>query len=445
MRLTTLGSPATKPPCAAPDAHVYRRWVVAGTAIGALGGGLAGAWLLAGGALGLPSAPGLLQLHAHLQLLGCFGLVTLGLALHLAPRLAGGPLPSLRAQRAGFLLLLASLALRTALLLVLPYAPAKLSAVLAFAAAAAELSGAATMGWLLERTIAGGARAASPLGHLTRLGMVGLVAGALVDAYGLAVLPWSTFASLDPRFTAASQALFAWSFLLPWTFGVSSRTAPTVLGVEAIRPRLLLAAGLLVVASGYAGAVVALFPDRVPELQARLPDGLRGVGFLLAFLAISPLRRGTHASLVEPWAPRAIRLAWLSLAASAALHLVVLFEGPWALQGRAPDLARHTALLGFVATLVFSLGTRMLPTFEASPLVLPWLRPVVPALLFASLLVRAALPFAPATRYGVTAGVAGLLGWLAMIGLFAALGGTVLKAARTTRPERLSLASSEPV
>ncbi len=444
MRLITLGRPPTAPPCAGPAGGVFRPWIVAGTAIGAFGGGAAGAWLLAGGALGLPAAPGLLQLHAHLQLLGAFGFVTLGLALHLAPRLAGGPLPSVPWQRRGFALLLASLALRSALLLGWPHVPALLSAALALLSAAAELAGAATMGWLLERTIARGERASTPLGHLTRLGMTGLVGGAGLDALALAMLPFGPLATLDPRFTAASHALLAWGFLLPWTFGISSRTAPSLLGVEAISPRALLLAGGLVIASAWTGALVALLPDRLPDPIGRLPELLRGVGLLLATASIGPWRRGRHASIAEPWAPRAVRLAWAQLARSGALCVGIVALGPWAVAGKLPDLARHAALLGFVATLVFALGTRMIPTFEATKLFAPWLRPVVPALLLGSVLTRLASPVAPAALHGPLAAGSGLLGWLAMAGLFVALGGTVLRAIAAPRPERLSLASSEP-
>jgi hypothetical protein len=154
----------------------------------------------------------------------------------------------------------------------------------------------------------------------------------------------------DQRFVTVAT----WGFLVPFVWGFSARWLPVFLGLRSMHPRLLLAApaanglGIVICLLGgiragspflVAGAVCAVLALRLYEPTARLPKV-----------------RGVHASF-----PFFIRIAYLWLLAAA-------FLGLWAASlGFAPGIwgaSRHALTVGFLSTMVFSIGSRVLPAFS---------------------------------------------------------------------------------
>lgn len=153
----------------------------------------------------------------------------------------------------------------------------------------------------------------------------------------------------DQRYLIVST----WGFLVPMVWGFSSRWLTVFMGLRPLRGSLLLvAAGLNTV------GVVAGFFERFMAAGVLLL-----VGAVTAIVAIRFFERPAKPAKtinVHGSFPIFIRIAygWLLIAA-------VL--GLWASRaGEAPGIwgaSRHALTVGFIATMVFSIGQRILPSF----------------------------------------------------------------------------------
>ena len=156
--------------------------------------------------------------------------------------------------------------------------------------------------------------------------------------------------SFDQRFLV----LMAWGFMVPFIWGFSARWLPTFLG---LRPAwesgllLMVAADLAGVALAWAG----LFRTAVILLLAAAVISLLALKVILP--AIRPAKiQGVHGSF-----PYFVRLAYAWLIIAALLGVWAAFahdaEGIW-------GASRHALTVGFVATMVFAIGQRVLPAFS---------------------------------------------------------------------------------
>jgi uncharacterized protein involved in response to NO len=160
--------------------------------------------------------------------------------------------------------------------------------------------------------------------------------------------------SLPPDFDQRFLVLQTWGFLVPFVWGFSAKWLPVFLGLPLIYGHVLLAAvglnsagvlgalaGLIVVAAVLllAGIVLAAYALRLFELPPR-PAKIKGV----------------HASF-----PIFVRLAygWALVAASLGIWAasVANSHGIW-------GASRHALTVGFLATMVFAVGQRVLPAFS---------------------------------------------------------------------------------
>lgn len=149
------------------------------------------------------------------------------------------------------------------------------------------------------------------------------------------------------------SVMAAWGFLVPAIWGFSARWLPTFLGLNQPRMKLLFAAlGLVWVALtatwlGYSVAGAVLFP----------------MAALCAVVGLEVFRRpvqpakitGVHSSF-----PVFVRIAyvWLLIASGLWLYAALADRsgGIW-------GAARHALTVGFISTMVFSIGQRILPAF----------------------------------------------------------------------------------
>jgi uncharacterized protein involved in response to NO len=157
-------------------------------------------------------------------------------------------------------------------------------------------------------------------------------------------------ADFDQRFLV----LQTWGFLVPFVWGFSAKWLPVFLGLRPVRGRLLLlavglnAAGVLIALAGWmmvaslvlvTGLVTAVYALRLLEPTAR-PAKVKGV----------------HRSF-----PVFVRLAytWAFIAASLGIWAASVQNslGIW-------GASRHALTVGFLATMVFAIGQRVLPAFS---------------------------------------------------------------------------------
>ncbi len=144
-----------------------------------------------------------------------------------------------------------------------------------------------------------------------------------------------------------------WGFLVPVIWGFSSRWMPVFLGLQRQRKSIFVGA-LAINASGVVSALMGWFLSSTFCMTGGTAASIIALR-LWEPTAQPPKIRGIHSSFTI-----FIRLAfgWLLMAAFLAL---------WAALNRGPGIwgaSRHALTVGFIATMIFSVGPRVLPAFS---------------------------------------------------------------------------------
>jgi len=298
-------------------------------------------------------SPAWLQAHGHAQVFGWIGSFILGIGFYSVPKLRGRAKAAFAAAWACWAMWTLGVALRwfanvyawhwRALL--------PLSAVLELAAfalffhAVSQHRPQTSNKSRLELWVWVVISASVGLAFVLVANLAGCLGGAL---YG-------TDPAFAPRFDQAYLALMAWGFLAPFVWGFSAKWLPVFLGLEPLRPALL----LMAVVVNFVGVLLAFM-------------GWRGVATQLfvagAVLAITALRifersrkeaktRGVHSSF-----PFFVRAAYLWLLVAALLGAAA---ARWDVSGGIWGASRHALTVGFIAVMVLCVGQRVLPAFAA--------------------------------------------------------------------------------
>jgi uncharacterized protein involved in response to NO len=159
---------------------------------------------------------------------------------------------------------------------------------------------------------------------------------------------------LPPDFDQRFLVLQTWGFLVPFVWGFSAKWLPVFLGLRPVRGRVL----LLAVAVNSAGVIAAMAG------WMRLAVFLLLGGIVVAIWALRFFERtqqpakvkGVHTSF-----PVFVRLAYVWAMVAAALGIWASWvedsHGIW-------GASRHALTVGFLATMVFCVGQRVLPAFS---------------------------------------------------------------------------------
>lgn len=164
--------------------------------------------------------------------------------------------------------------------------------------------------------------------------------------------------SSSPAFAAAFNqrflVLMTWGFMVPFVWGFSARWLSTFVGLSTMCDRGL----MLMVAVNTAGVLAAMFSfTRAAVVLFLVACVMSLVAIRVIFRSRQPAKiLGVHVSF-----PYFVRLAYAWLIVSAAL-------GIWAAFARYPEgiwgASRHALTVGFVATMIFAIGSRILPAFS---------------------------------------------------------------------------------
>lgn len=159
---------------------------------------------------------------------------------------------------------------------------------------------------------------------------------------------------LATQFDQRFLVLETWGFLVPFVWGFSAKWLPVFLGLRPVRGRVL----LLAVAVNSAGVIAAM----VGWMRSAALFLL--VGTIVAVWALRFLEhtqqpakvKGVHASF-----PVFVRVAYVWAIIAAALGIwASSVEGSHGIWGA----SRHALTVGFLATMVFCVGQRILPAFS---------------------------------------------------------------------------------
>jgi hypothetical protein len=147
-------------------------------------------------------------------------------------------------------------------------------------------------------------------------------------------------------------ALPTWGFLVPTVWGFNARWMPTFLGLRAPRATPLYAALL----TAWAAVAIMLYGHALYATMFLPVSAVLAVSALGIFeQPVQPKLNGVHHSF-----PVFIRIAYLWLLAASLLSVAA------ALTDRAGGVwgaSRHALTVGFLATMVFSIGPKILPAF----------------------------------------------------------------------------------
>jgi hypothetical protein len=186
---------------------------------------------------------------------------------------------------------------------------------------------------------------------LSTAGLTAAVIFNFVECLGLALH------GVNPSFSHALDqkylVLLGWGFLAPVVWGFSARWLPAFLSIgapSALALRCALILDLLGVAFGAAG---------LPRAAAILFTGA-AVTVVIALRLVQRPHGRAKVQGIHPSFPVFIRAAYLWLVIAAAMSIWAAFadrhSGIW-------GASRHALTVGFAATMVFSIGPRILPHF----------------------------------------------------------------------------------
>jgi uncharacterized protein involved in response to NO len=168
------------------------------------------------------------------------------------------------------------------------------------------------------------------------------------------VARYASSPAFPPTFDQRYLVLMAWGFMVPFIWGFSARWLPIFLGIRAPCNRGL----VILLAVDFAGVSAAMLGSfRTAVILLLVAAVLSNHALRVQSRPIQPAKtQGIH-----PAFPYFVRMAygWLLLAASL---------GVWAAFASNADgiwgASRHALTVGFVATMVFAIGQRVLPAFS---------------------------------------------------------------------------------
>ncbi|MBZ5525940.1 MAG: NnrS family protein [Acidobacteriia bacterium] len=297
-----------------------------------------------------------IQAHGHAQIFGWIGSFILGIGFYSIPKMAGQ-----RTQSAGngwiaWLLWTSGVLLRWAAgvyqwhwRVALP-----VSAVL-------ELCAFTIFFFAVKQH-----RPADPLGpgrHMpvwiiaVLVGTVGFGSGLLMNLIAAAWISTTGANGVTPAFPAGLEsrllAILSYAFIVPTVWGFSARWLPVFLGLKPVDERMLRAALMLSII-GVAFAQLGSF-HTAPWFFA-----IASAVSVAAFHLFGRAERPAKTSGVHPSFPAFVRIAYVWLLIAAALGICAPYldhANGWI------GASRHALTVGFISTMVFAVGQRILPAF----------------------------------------------------------------------------------
>ena len=320
-------------------------------------------------------APEWVQAHGHAQIFGWLATLIIGIGFYSLPKSRTGTIFGVGEGRLSLALWASGVLLRWSI-------------------------GVSTAGWRITLPLAASLELAgfaiffrASAGHRPEGGskpgawalvVMGATAGLLVTLVAHAWLAFErALAGDSPAFAAGPNSHFltlaVWAFLAPFVWGFSARWVCPMLGIARVRERHLLAAYVISVAG--VGLAIAGY-----GLAGSLALAAASVWVVVALRLFEPGAAVLRSRERRPSFRVFARVSYVWLLAGAAIGVWAAVEPSAA---GVTGASRHALTVGFLATMVFTIGPRILPAFTAAG------RRVNPAIATAAL---AALSVGCATR-----------------------------------------------
>jgi hypothetical protein len=330
-------------------------YALAGLLFMLLPGTFLGVWnlLSISGRRGADVSPAWIQAHGHAQIFGWIGTFILGIGFYSIPKMTGGRAQPAAAGWAALLLWSSGALLRWSAgvyqwhwRMVLPLsAVIELGAFLIFLksvsrhrSAAPQASGGRPPLWVLSVLL-------GTLGFGIGLTM-NLLAATYVSLYG-------TAPAFPNGFETRFLTLLLYAFIVPTIWGFSARWLPVFLGLQPVNESLLRTAlglsitGVVLAQAGFFQVAPWLF-----AIAATLSAG--------AFHLFRAAERPAKTTGVHPAFSSFVRIAYLWLLLATTLGIgAAYFDRSNGWTGG----SRHALTVGFISTMVFAIGQRILPAF----------------------------------------------------------------------------------
>lgn len=294
-----------------------------------------------------------IQAHGHAQIFGWIGTFILGIGFYSIPKMmSGSAQPSLRGWIA-WLLWTSGVLLRWASGFYHLYWRALLPI-----SAMLELAGFAIFLYSVRShrpTSSGDKSKRMPVWIVSVLiGTAGFAAALLLNLIiAMNVSLYNTGPAFPLVFEARFLALVSYAFIVPTVWGFSARWLPVFLGLKPLNERALRCALLLTIAG-------VLFVMTGFTQFAHWVIAVSAVVAVAAFRLLEEPRQKPKTAGVHPSFPWFVRIAYLWLVIAAALGICgVYFDRAHGWIGA----SRHALTVGFVSTVVFAIGQRVLPAF----------------------------------------------------------------------------------
>ena len=334
----------------------------------------------------------LAQAHGQLQLMGFAGLYVMGMAMRVAPRFTGRPLPYPAMARAIMPVVAASVILRA---LAEPADDGTVRNLWLLVSAALLLAAGAAFAVVMLRLLVHPASRAQSSGWFLVLGALAYLAGAVVNLLQVVDVARHglPFAALDREQAQIGVQYFG--FVLLFMGGIATRAIPTFTG----RPRAdracrvtaaALAAGVAIVGGAGVWASYADLSRHAAEVESRVEDA----GFIV--IAASLISMGWLTGVFHPRANRvapasqlpflyvrsamawlaggALLLAWYAARGLVHAEAVDVYER---------DAVRHALTAGVTTMMIVGFGMMIVPEFAGRRLQHPGERPLLIAMLVA--------------------------------------------------------------
>jgi hypothetical protein len=335
--------------------RMMRAWAVTGLVFMLLPGTFLGVWNLIsisaarGGAGAL--SPAWMQAHGHAQVFGWIGSFILGIGFFSLPRTA---MPTMSRAWISWALWTGGVALRWATNVYLWHWRIGLPLSAAMELTAWGISFATSSRH--RRAHSGSGKKSAPPAWMAVVLFATLMFG-LTLAVNFGATLWCVVSGNGPAFPHLFDqrylVLLGWGFLAPFVWGFSARWLPIFLGLAPVRSRWLIAAVL----AGFGGVLAAA----VGVLTvATLLIANACIFAVIAMRVFEPGERAAKTDGVHASFPVFLRAAYVWLWVAAGL-------GMWAaradMSGGIWGASRHALTVGFVSTIVFAIGQRILPHF----------------------------------------------------------------------------------